>query len=73
MQAFVTLFPPGLVMMFAVMGLIAGNSNWWYPILIAVPWLGISQMISRGLERSTVKAVDGMVRGMATVGKRKPD
>ncbi len=71
MKAFVVLFPPGLVISLTLMGFFMGSDEWWYGFLLVAPWLLISPWMASMMERTTVKAVDSMVRGMAQVGSRK--
>ena len=71
MKLFLLFFPPGLVLSLCIMGMIDGKIEWWVPFAFLVPWFMIAPAMGSALERTTVKAVDAMVRGMSQVGKPK--
>ena len=71
MQAFVTWFPPGLILSLMLMPLFFGQPVPWWGFAMIVPWLFISPWMAAAMRRSTERAIDGMVRGMAQVGGRR--
>jgi hypothetical protein len=73
MKAFVTLFPPGLILSLFVPAWITGTQTleWPWVAMMIVPWLFISPLMAASMKRSTEKAIDGMVRGMAQVGSHR--
>ncbi len=72
MKAFVTLFPPGLILSLFGMGWIVGGSSlpWYWVLAMVAPWLLLSPWMAASIRRSTEQAIDGMVRGMALAGSR---
>ena len=71
MRTFVMLFPPLLGVAVSLPSILAGTGNPWHLPLWVVPWLVISPLLASAIERSTVRAVDGLARGMTQVAARK--
>ncbi len=71
MKAFVTWFPPGLVLSLTLMPLLFGEPVPLWGFAMLVPWLFISPILAAAIRRSTERAIDAMVRGMAQVGERR--
>ena len=71
MKAFLYLFPPGLVLMFVIMGAFMEVEKFGYWLLFAVPWLFFASLMGRAMENQTIKAVDALICGMAQAGARR--
>lgn len=73
MKAFVTLFPPGLILSLLVTFWAIGTApfNWGWSLLMIGPWFVISPLMAASMKRNTENAIDGMVRGMAQVGSSR--
>ena len=66
LRAFILLFPPSLCLGLALLfTLLKMPVNWDLSVLL-VPWLVIGPWLASSLERRTIRAVDRLVRGMAT-------
>ena len=68
MKAFVYLFPPGLVFLLALGSVFAGEPQIWIALILGLPWIFIAPLIGKSLERTTTRAIDGLIRGMAQAG-----
>ena len=73
MKAFVTLFPPGLILSLLVGFWAAGMApfDWGWLLLMVGPWFFIAPFMAASMKRNTENAIDGMVRGMAQVGSSR--
>jgi hypothetical protein len=69
MKAFVTLFPPGLVLTLWVIFRVVGMKAPWQVLLAAAPWFLLAPLLSAGLERRTKRAVEALVRSLARVAE----
>ena len=65
MKAFVTLFPPGLILSLMVLFAVLGHGISYLGLWLAVPWLAISPLMAALIERRTTRAVDRLARSMA--------
>jgi hypothetical protein len=65
MKAFVTLFPPGLILSLVVLFAALGHGISYLGLWLAVPWLVISPLMAALIERRTTRAVDRLARSMA--------
>jgi hypothetical protein len=65
MRAFVTLFPPGLILSLVVLFAVLGHGISYLGLWLAVPWLVISPLMAVLIERRTTRAVDRLARSMA--------
>ena len=69
MKKFVYFFPPGLVVSILLFGSLFGNKIEFYFLLFVIPWIFIAPLIGKILEKTTTKAIDRLVRGMAQAKK----
>ena len=65
MKAFVTLFPPGLILSLVVLFAALGHGISYLGLWLAAPWLVISPLMAALIERRTTRAVDRLARSMA--------
>jgi hypothetical protein len=65
MKAFVTLFPPGLILSLVVLFAVLGQGISILGLWLVVPWLVISPLMAALIERRTTRAVDRLARSMA--------
>jgi hypothetical protein len=65
MRAFVTLFPPGLILSLVVLFAVLGHGISVLGLWLAAPWLVISPLMAVLIERRTTRAVDRLARSMA--------
>ncbi len=65
MKAFVTLFPPGLILSLVVLFAVLGQGISYLGLWLAAPWLVISPLMAALIERRTTRAVDRVARSMA--------
>lgn len=66
MKLFLYLFPPGLGLMLFVGFAVSGMGMAWIALLAVAPWLVLSPLLATMLERRTRRAVDTLVRNMAS-------
>ncbi len=69
MKRFIVLFPPGLMV-----SLLLFNNIFVAPVslihlLWVLPWFAVAPLFGRAIERSTIRAVERLVRGMAQAGR----
>jgi hypothetical protein len=64
-RAFVTLFPPGLILSLVVLFAVLGYGVSYLGLWLTVPWLVISPLMAALIERRTTRAVDRLARSMA--------
>ena len=64
MKAFVTLFPPGLILSLVVLFAVLGQGISYLGLWLAAPWLVISPLMAALIERRTKRAVDRLARSM---------
>jgi hypothetical protein len=77
LKTFVRLFPPGMALFFLIaFGVLAWRltvfRHWWIfliPLLALSPWLFLSPMIARSIEKRTVQAVDTLLSNMMITGR----
>ena len=69
MKRFIVLFPPGLVVSLLLFNNIFVASVSLIHILWVLPWFAIAPLFGRAMERSTIRAVERLVRGMAQAGR----
>jgi hypothetical protein len=65
MKAFVTLFPPGLILSLVVLFAVLGQGISYLGLWLVAPWLVISPLMAALIERRTTRAVDRLARSMA--------
>jgi len=65
MRAFVTLFPPGLILSLVVLFAVLGRGISYLGLCLIVPWLVVSPLMATLIERRTTRAVDRLTRSMA--------
>jgi hypothetical protein len=65
LKAFMTFFPPGLVLSLVVLYAVLGHGISYLGLGLAVPWLVISPLMAALIERRTIRAVDRLARSMA--------
>jgi hypothetical protein len=65
LKAFVTFFPPGLVLSLVVLFAVLGQGISYLGLWLAAPWIVISPLMGALIERRTMRAVDRLVRSMA--------
>ena len=65
MIAFICVFPPGLALFLAAIFALLGQENWWVAFLAVSPWVILSPLLSRVMQRRTTHAVDALGRSMA--------
>jgi hypothetical protein len=65
MKAFVTFFPPGLILSLVALFAVLGHGISYLGLWLAAPWLVISPLMASLIERRTKRAVDRLARSMA--------
>lgn len=65
MKAFVTFFPPGLILSLVVLFAVFGHGISYLGLWLAAPWLIISPLMAALIEHRTTRAVDRLARSMA--------
>jgi len=65
MKAFVTLFPPGLILSLVVLFAVLGHGISYLGLWLVAPWLVISPLMAALIERRTTRAVARLARSMA--------
>jgi len=65
MKAFVTFFPPGLVLSLVVLFAVLGHGISYLGLWLAAPWLAISPLMATLIERRTTRTIDRLARSMA--------
>ncbi len=65
MKAFVTFFPPGLILSLVVLLAVLGHGISYVGLWLAAPWLAISPLLAALIKRRTTRAVDRLARSMA--------
>jgi hypothetical protein len=65
MRAFVTLFPPGLILSLVALFAALGHGISYLGLGLAAPWLIISPLMAALIERRTTRAIDRLARSMA--------
>jgi hypothetical protein len=65
MKAFVTLFPPGLILSLVVLFAALGQGTSYLGLWLVAPWLVISPLMASLIERRTTRAVARLARSMA--------
>jgi hypothetical protein len=69
MRAFVTLFPPGIILSLVVLSAVLGHGISHLGLWLAAPWLVISPLMGALIERRTTRAVDRLTRSMAEAAR----
>jgi hypothetical protein len=64
-KAFMTFFPPGLILSLVVLFAVLGHGVSYLGLWLAAPWLIISPLMAALIERRTTRAVDRLARSMA--------
>ena len=67
MKAFVTFFPPGLILSLVVLFAVLGHGISYLGLWLVAPWLVVSPLMAALIERRTTRAVDRLARSMAAV------
>jgi hypothetical protein len=65
MKAFVTLFPPGLILSLVVLFGVLGHGISYLGLWLVAPWLVISPLMAALIERRATRAVARLARSMA--------
>ena len=65
MRAFVTFFPPGLILLLVALFAALGHGISYLGLWLAAPWLIISPLMAALIERRATRAVDRLTRSMA--------